>query len=31
MELFELRDTLKVTQVDLSERMKVSQAAISKL
>jgi transcriptional regulator with XRE-family HTH domain len=31
MELSELRDTLKVTQVDLAERMKVSQAAISKL
>src|SRR5258708_2965784 len=31
MELAELRDTLKVTQVDLAERMKVSQAAISKL
>jgi transcriptional regulator with XRE-family HTH domain len=29
--LAELRDTLKVTQVDLAERMKVSQAAISKL
>ena len=31
MELAELRDTLKVTQGDLGERMKVSQAAISKL
>lgn len=31
MELSQLRDTLKVTQVDLAERMKVSQAAISKL
>jgi predicted transcriptional regulator len=31
MELSELRDTLKVTQVDLAQRMKVSQAAISKL
>ncbi len=31
MELSELRDALKVTQVDLAERMKVSQAAISKL
>jgi len=31
MELAELRDTLKVTQVDLAERVKVSQAAISKL
>ena len=31
MELAELRDTLKVTQGDLAERMKVSQAAISKL
>jgi predicted transcriptional regulator len=31
MELAELRDTLKVTQVDLAGRMKVSQAAISKL
>lgn len=31
MELSELRDTLKVTQVDLAGRMKVSQAAISKL
>ena len=31
MELAELRDTLKVTQVDLAERMKVSQAAISKV
>jgi DNA-binding transcriptional regulator YiaG len=31
MELAELRDTLKVTQSDLAERMKVSQAAISKL
>ena len=31
MELSELRDVLKVTQVDLAERMKVSQAAISKL
>jgi transcriptional regulator with XRE-family HTH domain len=31
MELRELRDALKVTQVDLAERMKVSQAAISKL
>jgi transcriptional regulator with XRE-family HTH domain len=31
MELSELRDALKVTQVHLAERMKVSQAAISKL
>lgn len=31
MELSELRDTLKVTQLDLAEHMKVSQAAISKL
>jgi predicted transcriptional regulator len=31
MELAELRDTLKVTQVDLAKRTKVSQAAISKL
>jgi transcriptional regulator with XRE-family HTH domain len=31
MELSELRDALKVTQVDLAKRMKVSQAAISKL
>jgi transcriptional regulator with XRE-family HTH domain len=31
MELSELRDALKVTQLDLAERMKVSQAAISKL
>jgi plasmid maintenance system antidote protein VapI len=31
MELSELRDTLKVTQVDLAERMNVSQAVISKL
>jgi transcriptional regulator with XRE-family HTH domain len=31
MELAELRDALNVTQVDLAERMKVSQAAISKL
>jgi transcriptional regulator with XRE-family HTH domain len=31
MELAELRDTLKVTQADLAVRMKVSQAAISKL
>lgn len=31
MELSQLRDTLKVTQVDLAERMKISQAAISKL
>ena len=31
MELSELRDALKVTQVDLAERLKVSQAAISKL
>src|ERR1700726_4009281 len=31
MELAELRDILKVTQVDLAGRMKVSQAAISKL
>ena len=31
MELAELRDTLKVTQADLAERMKVSQVAISKL
>jgi len=31
MELSELRDALKVTQVDLAQRMKVSQAAISKL
>jgi transcriptional regulator with XRE-family HTH domain len=31
MELSELRDALRVTQVDLAERMKVSQAAISKL
>ena len=31
MELSELRNALKVTQVDLAERMKVSQAAISKL
>jgi transcriptional regulator with XRE-family HTH domain len=31
MELSELRDALKVTQVDLAERMKVSQVAISKL
>jgi transcriptional regulator with XRE-family HTH domain len=31
MELSELRDALEVTQVDLAERMKVSQAAISKL
>src|ERR1700684_3614547 len=31
MELSELRDTFKVTQIDLAGRMKVSQAAISKL
>jgi DNA-binding transcriptional regulator YiaG len=31
MELSELRDTLKVTQANLARRMKVSQAAISKL
>jgi len=31
MELAQLRDTLKVTQADLAGRMKVSQAAISKL
>jgi predicted transcriptional regulator len=31
LELSELRDTLKVRQGDLAERMKVSQAAISKL
>src|SRR3984893_18422511 len=31
MELSELRDALKVTQIDLAKRMKVSQAAISKL
>ena len=31
MELSELRDTCKVTQLDLAGRMKVSQAAISKL
>jgi transcriptional regulator with XRE-family HTH domain len=31
MELSQLRDTLKVTQVELAERMKISQAAISKL
>src|ERR1700733_5956724 len=31
MELAECGDALKVTQVDLAERMKVSQAAISKL
>jgi transcriptional regulator with XRE-family HTH domain len=31
MELAELRDTLKVTQTDLADRMKVSQVAISKL
>lgn len=31
MELSELRDALKVTQVELAQRMKVSQAAISKL
>ena len=31
MELAELRDTLKVTQANLAQRMKVSQAAISKL
>jgi transcriptional regulator with XRE-family HTH domain len=31
MELSELRDTFKVTQLDLAGRMKVSQAAISKL
>jgi transcriptional regulator with XRE-family HTH domain len=31
MELSELRDTLQVTQTDLADRMKVSQAAISKL
>jgi transcriptional regulator with XRE-family HTH domain len=31
MELSELRDALKVTQVDLAGRMKVSQVAISKL
>jgi transcriptional regulator with XRE-family HTH domain len=30
-ELSELRDALKVTQVDLAKRMKVSQVAISKL
>ena len=31
MKLSQLRDTLKVTQVELAERMKISQAAISKL
>jgi DNA-binding transcriptional regulator YiaG len=31
MELAELRDTLKLTQADLAGRIKVSQAAISKL
>jgi len=31
MELAELRNTLKVTQANLAQRMKVSQAAISKL
>jgi transcriptional regulator with XRE-family HTH domain len=31
MELAELRNTLKVTQTDLADRMKVSQVAISKL
>lgn len=31
MELSERRDALKVTQVDLAKRMKVSQVAISKL
>jgi transcriptional regulator with XRE-family HTH domain len=31
MELAELRDTLKITQANLAQRMKVSQAAISKL
>jgi transcriptional regulator with XRE-family HTH domain len=31
MELSELRDALKVTQVGLAQRMKISQAAISKL
>jgi DNA-binding transcriptional regulator YiaG len=31
LELSELRDTLKVTQGDLAERMKVSEAAVSKL
>jgi transcriptional regulator with XRE-family HTH domain len=31
MELTELRDTLKITQANLAQRMKVSQAAISKL
>ncbi len=31
MELVELRNTLKVTQANLAQRMKVSQAAISKL
>ena len=31
MELAELRATLKVTQANLAQRMKVSQAAISKL
>ena len=31
MELAALRDTLKVTQIDLADCMKVSQAAISKL
>ena len=31
MELAELRYTLKVTQANLAQRMKVSQAAISKL
>jgi transcriptional regulator with XRE-family HTH domain len=31
MELAELRNTLKVTQANLARRMKVSQAAISKL
>ncbi|MGA9733077.1 MAG: helix-turn-helix transcriptional regulator [Candidatus Acidiferrales bacterium] len=31
MELAELRDTLKVTQANLAQRMKISQAAISKL
>lgn len=31
LQLAELRDTLRVTQADLAERMKVSQAAISQL
>jgi transcriptional regulator with XRE-family HTH domain len=31
MELAELRDTLKISQANLAQRMKVSRAAISKL